>query len=147
MAEPCFTLFFEVLDNLPHDKVIWSEALNKYDCFVTVDLDSNLEAKEFIEKDPLVKECLEIYLKAAASRSQEEKPFLDKIAGFFVERMMKKSHKECKDLFLPTYLLRLMKRIKANIPQGHLVISDFDQLITNVEGINAPIVSKKGFKS
>lgn len=60
---------------------------------------------------------------------------------------MKKSQKECKDIFLPTYLLRLMKRIKANIPQSHLVISDFDKLITNVEGINAPIVSKKGFKS
>lgn len=93
MSEPCFTLFFEVLDNLPHDKLIWSQPLNKYDSFVTVDLDSNQEAKEFIEKDPLVKECLEIYLKAAESKIQEEKPLLDKIAGFFVERMMKKSQK------------------------------------------------------
>lgn len=93
MSEPCFTLFFEVLDNLPHDKLIWSEPLNKYDCFVTVDLDSNQEAQEFIEKDPLVKECLQIYLKAQESKIHEEKSLLDKIAGFFVERMMKKSKK------------------------------------------------------
>lgn len=61
--------------------------------------------------------------------------------------MILKSKKESKDLFLPTYLLRLMKRIKANMPKSHLVISDFDQLVTSVSGINAPIVSKKGFKS
>lgn len=61
--------------------------------------------------------------------------------------MVNKSRKESKDLFLPTYLLRLMKRLKTNMPNSHLVISDFDQLITSIEGINAPIVSKKGFKS
>jgi hypothetical protein len=33
------------------------------------------------------------------------------------------------------------------MPNCHVVISDFDQLITTVPGINAPIVSKKGFKS
>jgi hypothetical protein len=69
------------------------------------------------------------------------------VATFFVDRMVRKAQKECKDVFLPTYLLRLMKRMKTNMPNSHLVISDFDQLITSVEGINAPIVSKKGFKS
>jgi hypothetical protein len=44
-------------------------------------------------------------------------------------------------------MLRLMKRIKKNMPQTHLVISDFDKLVTSVSGINAPIVSKKGVKS
>jgi hypothetical protein len=61
--------------------------------------------------------------------------------------MVNKNKKQCKDLFLPTYLLRLFKRLKVNMPNSHFVISDFDQLITSVEGINAPIVSKKGFKS
>ena len=61
--------------------------------------------------------------------------------------MISKSKKESKDLFLPTYLLRLLKKIKTNMPKTHFVISDFDQLVTSVEGINAPIVSRKGFKS
>lgn len=33
------------------------------------------------------------------------------------------------------------------MPHSHLVISDFDHLVTKIPGINAPIVSKKGFKS
>jgi hypothetical protein len=61
--------------------------------------------------------------------------------------MAKKTHPDSKDVFLPTYLLQLLKRIKQNIPKSHLVISDFDKLISPVSGINAPIVSKKGFKS
>ncbi len=76
-----------------------------------------------------------------------QKPILDRIAGFFVDRMVNKNKKSCKDLFLPTYLLRLFRKLKVNIPNCHVVISDFDQLITSIEGINAPIVSKKGFKS
>jgi SAM-dependent MidA family methyltransferase len=41
ISEPCFTLFFEVLDNLPHDKALWNPSLNRYDKFVTVDVDTN----------------------------------------------------------------------------------------------------------
>jgi hypothetical protein len=61
--------------------------------------------------------------------------------------MARRTHPESKDVFLPTSLLQLLKRIKQNIPKSHLVISDFDKLISPVSGINAPIVSKKGFKS
>ena len=61
--------------------------------------------------------------------------------------MARRAHPESKDVFLPTSLLQLLRRIKQNIPKSHLVISDFDKLISPVSGINAPIVSKKGFKS
>ena len=37
--------------------------------------------------------------------------------------------------------------MKKNVPNCHLVLSDLDKLVTPVPGINAPIVSKKGFKS
>jgi len=74
-------------------------------------------------------------------------PFLDRIANFIVRRMAKRAHIESKDLFLPTSLLQMLKKIKQNMPKSHLVISDFDELISPVSGINAPIVSKKGFKS
>jgi hypothetical protein len=61
--------------------------------------------------------------------------------------MVAKKQNLSKDLFLPTYMLRLLKKMKKNIPNCHLVLSDFDKLVTPVSGINAPIVSKKGFKS
>jgi hypothetical protein len=44
-------------------------------------------------------------------------------------------------------MLRLLKKMSKNIPHCHLLISDFDQLVTPIAGINAPIVSRKGFKS
>jgi len=69
------------------------------------------------------------------------------MAAFVVNRMIKKTQNNSKDLFLPTYMLRLLKKMKKNMPNSHLLISDFDKLVTSVSGINAPIVSKKGFKS
>jgi len=73
---------------------------------------------------------------------------MDRVAEYFVKKMLKKTNNsESKDLFLPTYLLKLFKQVKKNMPHANLVMSDFDQLITSVDGINAPIVSKKGFKS
>ena len=61
--------------------------------------------------------------------------------------MVSKNKNQSKDLFLPTYMLRLLKKMKKNVPNCHIVLSDFDKLVTPVPGINAPIVSKKGFKS
>lgn len=72
---------------------------------------------------------------------------MDRVAQFFVDRMVKKTHNTSKDVFLPTFMLKLLKKINKNMPNSHLVLSDFDHLVTPVPGINAPIVSKKGFKS
>lgn len=54
-SEPCFLLFFEVLDNLPHDKVLWNSLNNRYDTYVTVNADDLEEKAELIESDALVK--------------------------------------------------------------------------------------------
>jgi len=69
------------------------------------------------------------------------------MANYIVSRMVKKNMGISKDVFLPTYMLRFLKRVNQNMPNCHFVISDFDHLITSVPGINAPIVSRKGFKS
>jgi hypothetical protein len=37
-----------------------------------------------------------------------------------------------------------MQDIKKNIPEAHLIMSDFDSLVSKIPGINAPIVSYKG---
>ena len=55
--------------------------------------------------------------------------------------------KESHDVFLPTFLYLLLKNIAEKSPNAHLIISDFDSLISNIVGKNAPIVSLKGEKS
>jgi hypothetical protein len=145
-SEPCFTLFFEVLDNMPHDKVLWNAANSTYDRFVTADVENNQEGSEDIQADALIQECLELYQQI--DRSQDRAPsFMDRVAQIIVDRMARKSVKASRDVFLPTFMLRLLKRMSKNMPQSHLLISDFDHLVTSVPGINAPIVSSKGFKS
>lgn len=144
--EQCFALFFEVLDNMPHDKVIWNPEQKAFDSFVTVDIESNEESQSNIESDGLVKECLDLYLQLE-KREEKNEGIMDRIAMFLVDRMVKKTQFNSKDVFLPTFMLRLLKRINKNMPNCHLVISDFDHLVTPIPGINAPIVSRKGFKS
>ena len=48
---------------------------------------------------------------------------------------------------MPTHLLQLFKNLKKNIPNAHVIMSDFDSLVSNIPGVNAPIVSFKGDKS
>jgi len=58
--------------------------------------------------------------------------------------MYKKKTQGSQDVFLPTFLYRLLKQTSKNIPNSHLIISDFDSLISPISGVFAPIVSKKG---
>jgi hypothetical protein len=41
-------------------------------------------------------------------------------------------------------MYKLMQDIKKNMPEAHLIMSDFDSLVSKIPGINAPIVSYKG---
>jgi hypothetical protein len=52
-----------VLDNLPHDKVVFNPSTQRYDRFSIVNLDTNEEKLESVDGDELVKDCLELYLK------------------------------------------------------------------------------------
>ena len=68
---------------------------------------------------------------------------MDTVAHFFVNRMINKSSKSSRDVFLPTFMLKFLKKAQKNMPKCYYIISDFDKLVTSVAGINAPIVSKK----
>ena len=43
--------------------------------------------------------------------------------------------------------MKVLKNLNKNIPNHHLILADFDRLGSKIEGINAPIVSKKLEKS
>ncbi len=71
---------------------------------------------------------------------------LDRIARMIVRKWMK-PNLISKDLFLPTHSYHILKQLAQNIPHSHIIIADYDDLISSIPGINSPIVSKKGLKS
>lgn len=51
-------MFFEVLDNMPHDKVVFDKETKEYKKYSKVDLNTMEEVFEDIDKDQCVKKCL-----------------------------------------------------------------------------------------
>lgn len=59
-----YVMFFEVLDNMPHDKVIFDKETKEYKKYSKVDLNTMEEVFEEIDKDQCVKKCLELFQKS-----------------------------------------------------------------------------------
>jgi hypothetical protein len=53
-----YVMFFEVLDNMPHDKVVFDKETKEYKKYSKVDLNTMEEVFEEIDKDQCVKKCL-----------------------------------------------------------------------------------------
>jgi hypothetical protein len=53
-----YVMFFEVLDNMPHDKVVFDKETKEYKKYSKVDLNTMEEVFEDIDKDQCVKKCL-----------------------------------------------------------------------------------------
>lgn len=94
--------------------------------------------------DKLISDCLSYYLQTPKpAGSVTKKKLVDRITDFYLERFMKKTVNS-DVLFLPTYCLKMLRRLKFSIPNSHVIISDFDALPSQIAGVNAPIVSHKG---
>lgn len=59
-----YVMFFEVLDNMPHDKVIFDKETKEYKKYSKVDLNTMEEVFEEIDKDQCVNKCLELFQKS-----------------------------------------------------------------------------------
>ena len=68
------------------------------------------------------------------------------LAQTIINKFMK-SAKNSKDIFIPTFMFNFLENLGKKAPNAHLVLSDFDSLISSIPGLNAPIVSRKGEKS
>ena len=113
-ATPCFVLGLEVLDNLPHDRVVrvdgqWHE---------TRVLDNFEECLSPVA-DPLIARCLSHYRPS----------FLASRSGI---------------VFLPTTALRLLEALQLARPNAHLLFADFDYLPgIRIPGVYAPLVASQ----
>ena len=144
-----YIIFLEVLDNMPHDRVYYCNKQKDW-VFQTL-VDRNTQGKLIEEKvlisDPLISEFLQLkkdfpYEDDAGYKNLGEESFLQRIIKYYYKTNTNKSN-----MFIPTICLKTLKNLAKNIPNNHLIISDFDMLSNSIstrnQGINAPVVSKK----
>lgn len=145
-----FVLFLEVFDNMPHDRIYYSDDKKDWAYETLVEtLDQGTEKESYKEikqaiSDPFVREMVDIY------RSMPESDYYDeaKATQGMSERLVRWMYrtKDTKNVFLPTVTLKMLKNIQRVLPGHHLIAADFDGLrdAQSVHrGINHPIISKK----
>jgi Putative S-adenosyl-L-methionine-dependent methyltransferase len=168
--EQCFVVAMEVLDNLPHDKVIFSEensdgqgSSGQWLEALVAESEENNNYKSTIESykevyqpvgDPLVHQCLQTWLEMESEGVEEGKFSLASNKGFF-QKMMDaavgagaggggafNSNNDSSSIFLPTGALRLFDTLHTVRPNHRLLAADFDFLPeTIISGKNAPLVA------
>ncbi len=164
--EPCFVVAMEVLDNLPHDKVVyrkeertdndgggdegrWLEALVE-----KVEHGATSSYQEVYQpvSDPLIHQCLQTYLEIEAMNTQKtsfsssSKSFFQKILDAAINGGSGSGSGDSSlyrdAMFLPTGALRLFNTLHHVRPNHRLLAADFDFLPeTVIPGKNAPLVA------
>lgn len=138
----CFIIGMEVLDNLPHDKIVkvqngqgeyeWLESCVEYD-------PNNLkeEPEELVR--PLSDKVITNVLHAWSELKQSES------TSFRIDRVLKwllDMNRTPEPVFLPTSAAILFDTLNKAVPRHECIFSDFDYLPdVVVVGENAPIVS------
>eukprot|EP00742_Colponemidia_sp_Colp-10_P001435 GILJ01001544.1.p1 GENE.GILJ01001544.1~~GILJ01001544.1.p1 ORF type:complete len:412 (+),score=59.00 GILJ01001544.1:95-1330(+) len=141
----CFVIALEVLDNLPHDKVVKraSSQLNWDEVHVRWSETGETPPAEVCMpvQDNLIKDCLTLF-EQRHHNAPEASSFFSRIDP---RLWFGKEKETC--VFLPTACLQFVRALHKNIPQHKLIFADFDELpTTGINGRNAPIVSRKGAK-
>jgi len=142
--DECFVVGLEVLDNLPHDKVIRKRTSDDgeqwFQCHVEMPAEGALdverrprEVRRSLE-DSLIKETL-AYFPLPRSNSEVAKQMAARRGTFesMWDRILGARNKGAHDVsecasFVPTGAVRLMKSIQDRFPAHRLVLADFDHL-------------------
>lgn len=145
-SHPCFVVMMEVLDNLPHDRVVqrphdrhqpWLETWVEQGEAGNESTASSIgSAREVLQplQDPLITRCLQAWWDAQGAS----------FGGWVHSRLMPKLIGSPGPLFLPTAALRLLDVLHSARPNHILIAQDFDDLqaFTSVPGVNAPLVAE-----
>lgn len=168
--EPCFVVAMEVLDNLPHDKVVYSDFsmrtgteegggegrqeqqwLETFIATAEEDLDNNISSTNSSYKevyrlvsDPLIHRCLNTWLEMEENNQKTNFSSLPKhIFQKFIDVAVGGGGDfSTREIFLPTGALNLFDTLHKVRPNHRLVCADFDFLPeTVISGKNAPLVA------
>jgi hypothetical protein len=149
-ASPCFVVALEVLDNLPHDKVIFRKDSERgghgdhhgwFQTRVRLDPETNKHVEHHSEplSDALAVRAMETL--ADAARAETETSFARRVARV-VEAIFAPALASQKIAYLPTGCLKLLETLHGARPNHRLVAADFDSLPgVTMAGRNAPLVA------
>ena len=135
--QPCFVIALEVLDNLPHDKVVsvdncWMETRIVAITNNTTDTKDNSEYAEVLTpvSDLLIERTLR-----AVERASAQKSLFSKFVNFV-------SGADQKVRYLPTGSAKLLETLHNALPNHRLIAADFDSLPgVRMPGVSAPLVA------
>lgn len=136
--EECFIIGMEVLDNLPHDKVV---AMDGGDGEM-VWMESCVGEEEVFRpvSDEVILRVLDIYLEMRESHPSSTgggNPMIDAVFKWLLD-----AQRIPEPIFLPTAAFMLFDTILTTVPKHELILSDFDYLPdVVVPGEHAPLVS------
>ena len=145
-AAPCFVVALEVLDNLPHDKVVLgprstTEALESwFQTRVQLDPETNKHVEHHAQplSDALAVRAMAASA-AADSAERNARSFAQRVARAAEEALFPPSRAIA---YLPTGCLKLLETLHGARPNHRLVAADFDSLPgVTLPGRNAPLVA------
>ncbi|EFA74866.1 hypothetical protein PPL_11900 [Heterostelium album PN500] len=134
--DECFILMTEVIDNLPHDKIVVNSD-GIFESFVMTprgSTDLHIEDLQRLQ-DPIIKEYLAMDQQQwGGQTSMGLTQIYETLKNFFAGD---------RSIFVPTVCMKMFQILSLYFPKHHLVLADFDFIPSLVKGENAPTVQEK----
>jgi hypothetical protein len=166
--KPGFVIALELLDNLPHDKLVLRHGNNLVQTNIVRTPEGKLEEQLVPISDPVILEILTSLCKyyglaenswryqskqfdqdqAAIlwcmlfepSRRWEVAPFWEKVKSYFLKSSL--YGPQARFFYLPTGSWMLLKKLRQFFPYHDVIFADFDGHLTKSLGTNAPLIQK-----
>lgn len=150
-----FILLFEVLDNLPHDKIIAGPDLSDPKDVWILSSEDRKERQECLEplKDKTTALVLEMWKSLYFKNGKVDyNPQIQEFSKLTVTNLLMKINRKFRTkqfgIYLPTSLYKIVSKLKEQLPNSEFVMSDFSSLpsLSPIDGIleiNRPIISRK----
>jgi hypothetical protein len=154
VSTPCFFLALEVFDNFAHDCIRYEPStLTALQSRVVIDGNGELIESHDANIDPVALRFLR--LRESLATALGEKPVtgqkgIDKDALFSIpkpagglKRFLPGADRLTAPEFIPTRLMQFFDILHDYFPAHRLVSCDFNKLVGEVEGVNAPVVQTR----
>lgn len=146
--EPCFVIALEVLDNLAHDVVRYSNAdFTPYQDMVCIDHTGDIHELWEPVQDPLIERYLSLLNAVNHTRIP---PGAASYLSWLPEPVRRALHEYMpfypnltQPFYVATGSLQLLDVLRRHFPLHRLIIADFSSLPDTVPGVNAPVVQTR----
>ena len=148
ITDHCFFVAFEVIDNFAHDVIRYNLSTSETGIDYLAPLQTRIVSEETgdyseeyeIASDPLIRRYLDL-----RNRTSYETPVMKNSSSMWTRlksRLPFTSNLSSPE-FIPTMQLYFMEVLRDKFPKHNLILSDFDSLPTEVEGVDSPVVQTR----